>query len=391
MADKKVYTESEVRSMLHKTVDAMLDGYLDNGIAGDPQEETRMSDRIKQRAVINGKTFWITGYSSQDVLDRYLDLCYKEGVATPSFEQSDEVPLFGEYLDTFVRTYKQGQQSLTAVNRDRIIRNHIAPKFGEVPVNKITVPMIQKWLNELAETYAKETILKIVHTMNPALDAAVEDGYLTCNPLRSPRIKIGGKDTVGHKAIPSFKMEAVRNGLRFLNDRERKMAALLSYTGMRFEEVLGLRWEDIDFERGWISIRRAVVHPKRNLPEVKCPKTKTSERDIPIPSTLKADLGRIETNGFVLRNSKGTPLSYTEARRSFDKIRKEFGLDGYSAHDFRDTCATEWREKGIPLDVIARMLGHAKTETTEKKYVTYRDTIYSSLRKALEPSKEPIV
>ena len=44
-------------------------------------------------------------------------------------------------------------------------------------------------------------------------------------------------------------------------------------------------------------------------------------------------------------------------------------------HDFRDTCATEWREAGIQLDVIARLLGHAKTETTEKKYVKYRDNL----------------
>lgn len=57
------------------------------------------------------------------------------------------------------------------------------------------------------------------------------------------------------------------------------------------------------------------------------------------------------------------------------KIRKIFGLGGYSAHDFRDTCATEWREAGMNLDLIARMLGHSKTETTEQRYVKYRDTM----------------
>ena len=47
------------------------------------------------------------------------------------------------------------------------------------------------------------------------------------------------------------------------------MAALLYCTGMRIEEVLGLRWEDIDTERGCIHIRRAVVHSGRNMPEIK--------------------------------------------------------------------------------------------------------------------------
>ena len=76
-------------------------------------------------------------------------------------------------------------------------------------------------------------------------------------------------------------------------------------------------------------------------------------------------------------------MSYTEARRVFDKIRRRFSIEDYSAHDFRDTCATEWREKGIPLDVIARMLGHSKTETTEKRYVKYRTEIMDEARKLM--------
>ena len=80
-----------------------------------------------------------------------------------------------------------------------------------------------------------------------------------------------------------------------------------------------------------------------------------------------------ETTGVSDKDPTGeTPLSYSEARRIFEKIRTRFDIKEYSAHDFRDTCATEWREKGIPLDVIARLLGHAKTETTERKYVKYR-------------------
>ena len=45
-----------------------------------------------------------------------------------------------------------------------------------------------------------------------------------------------------------------------------------------------------------------------------------------------------------------------------------------------DTCATEWREKGIPLDIIARLLGHSKTQTTEQRYVKYRDGAFENYR-----------
>ena len=78
--------------------------------------------------------------------------------------------------------------------------------------------------------------------------------------------------------------------------------------------------------------------------------------------------------------SHETPMSYTEARNAYNRVRDRFQLDGYSAHDFRDTCATVWRENGMPLDLIARLLGHAKTETTEGRYVKYREESLNNVR-----------
>ena len=106
---------------------------------------------------------------------------------------------------------------------------------------------------------------------------------------------------------------------------ERRMAALLYCTGMRIEEVLGLRWEDIDTERGCIHIRRAVVHPGRNMPEIKSTKSK-AERTIPLPRHLLDELSPKEETGFLLNSytdlSRETPLSYTEAVKSFKRIQK---------------------------------------------------------------------
>ncbi|MBR4249539.1 MAG: site-specific integrase, partial [Verrucomicrobia bacterium] len=181
------------------------------------------------------------------------------------------------------------------------------------------------------------------------------------------------------------KINAMKAALPSVEGRVRLMAALLLYTGMRFEEVLGLRWEDITDE--WITVSRAVVHPTRNLPVVKCPKTKTSERRIPLAEPLKELLTPKYKSGFILFSDRSpkrdSPLSYTEARRVFDKIRRQFGLEKYTAHDFRDTCATEWRENGMSLDLIARLLGHAKTETTERRYVKYRADIMTGAREMM--------
>ena len=164
------------------------------------------------------------------------------------------------------------------------------------------------------------------------------------------------------------------------------MAALLYCTGMRIEEVLGLRWEDIDTERGCIHIRRAVVHPGRNMPEIKSTKSK-AEQTIPLPRHLFDKLSPKEETGFLLNSytdlSRETPLSYTEAAKSFKRIQKQCGVEGYTAHDFRDPCATEWRESGISIDLIARLLGHKKTDVTEQ---IFKDEVWHQKMQKRKPS-----
>ena len=79
-----------------------------------------------------------------------------------------------------------------------------------------------------------------------------------------------------------------------------------------------------------------------------------------------------------------TPLNYTEAAKSFKRIQKQCGVEGYTAHDFRDTCATEWRESGISFDLIARLLGHQKTEVTEQRYVKYRPELFNEIKEKMD-------
>ncbi len=338
-----------------------------------------MPKRLREMITVNGKPRWVTGVNMQQLFDNYVQALVNEGIVIWN-DVDTETPLMKDYIRDFYDTYKQDQVETTIIARERIIKNHILPQFGERRIDSITTSECQAWFNALNKKYARETILKIKNVIYPVFEAAVEDRLIERNPLHSRFIKIGGKDTVPHKALPREKMQQIRLEASTLDRKEKLMVALLSYTGMRFEEVLGIRWDDIN--EGWITIQRAVVHPKRNAPLIKAPKTKTSNRIVPYKQELKDLIEDCRTTGYILASSKDptgeTPLSYTEARRVFEKIRTRFDIKDYSAHDFRDTCATEWRENGVPLDIIARLLGHAKTDTTERKYVKYRTDLLSA-------------
>jgi len=377
-----------VRLATQQAVSAVVN--LDNRIDVSSEREEEMS-RMKQQVTVNGVSRWITGASIQDMMNSYLELCLQQGIVAPAIASknncANNTPLLGRYIVNFNRIYKSKQESLTKASRKGITDNHIIPKWGEVPLDKIKTSDLQLWFNELEDKgYSHETLLKIKNNMSPVLDAAVEDGYITRNPFKSSRLKIGGKETIHHKAIPKERMEFIRSSIPFIeDDRQRNMITLLVNTGMRMEEVLGVKWEDFDLENGWIYVQRAVVHPSRNMPEVKIPKTAASKRKLPLTKTIKEQLGKIEKTGFILHGEKNDqPLTYTEARYCFNKLRKNLGFDGYTAHDFRDTCATEWREAGIPMDIIARLLGHSKSDTTENRYVKYRAEVFEGVRAVME-------
>ena len=345
-----------------------------------------MSKRIQQRVNINGETKWISGSTQQEIFEAYLAQAIKSGLVMATDTNTPPphtTPLFGNYLLHFIETYKSKQCSATVVNRMRIVQKHVLPRLGNMPIHQIGTADIQVWFDELCEQgYSRETILKIKNIISPAFDSAIEDDFIRKNPVKSKRLTINTQKGGHHKAIPPEKMMVVRNGIGLLPLRERRIVALLSYTGMRLEEVLGLRWEDLNCEEQTISIQRAVVHPKRHTPVIKPPKTQTSIRVIPLISQLVSLLSPMESTGFILGGDE--PLTYQQQKRSFDKIRAAFGLEAYSAHDFRDTCATEWQENGMSLENISRLLGHSSTTVTEKCYVKFRQKALTDARSVME-------
>lgn len=387
MENDRIYNRDEVINCLNQAIEMVE--HLDNDIFDRAKDVSKgdndMSKRIGQKVTVNGKEHWIHGYSVQELFDNYVNLMVREGLIE-WVDQDVDIPCFGDYVRTYYDTFKQEQESNTVINRERVLKNHILPQFGDKRIDRIKTMDIQKYFTELGRKYSRETILKIKNIMRPVFEAAVEDCLITRNPMSSSRLEIGGRETVHHRAISKEKMDEIKQTAESLPENEKILAGLLCYTGLRFEEILGLRWDDIS--DGWITIKRAVVHPTRNMPEVKSPKTKTSERRIPVAPELQKLLNNgLEKVGYLLASSKDrtceTPLSYTEARRLFDKIRYRFDIRDHTAHDFRDTCATEWREKGMPLDVIARILGHSKTETTEKRYVKYRTDILNKAKELM--------
>lgn len=156
----------------------------------------------------------------------------------------------------------------------------------------------------------------------------------------------------------------------------------LLYTGLRSGELLALRWEDIDFDNGIISVTKTLtlLHGEYSFT---APKTKSSERKIKAPPELVAllkahkiwqaeqrlALGAMwENSGQVFTNQKGGFYNRTTLNQQFKKVLKKNGLPDLHVHDLRHANASLLINAGLPAKVVSDHLGHHNTQTTLNTY-----------------------
>jgi integrase len=155
-------------------------------------------------------------------------------------------------------------------------------------------------------------------------------------------------------------------------------------TGLRPSEYFALKWEDVDFERGSLSVVRALERQPGGGWRLEETKTQSSRRVVKLlPSVLEAlaahrraqELLREragknwEEHGFVFANERGGPLDKQNlVHRHFKKILREAGLPAIRLYDLRHTAATLALQAGVPVKVVSEMLGHRSVAITLDVY-----------------------
>ena len=154
--------------------------------------------------------------------------------------------------------------------------------------------------------------------------------------------------------------------------------------GLRSEEVCGLKWEDIDFKNGTISIKRVLVYTKSTF-YFKDPKTKSSFRTISIPDTLLNKLKKLKTKhnklklegvlnlkgefeGLVCLKSNLEPMHSQRLYENFSDFCRNYNIRKIRMHDLRHTHATLLVLSGTDFKTISNRLGHEDIKITLNSY-----------------------
>ena len=174
-----------------------------------------------------------------------------------------------------------------------------------------------------------------------------------------------------------------------------------AFYGFRRGEVLGLKWDAIDFERGTISVIRTVttitVDGKQTEIEQQSAKTKSSLRTLPLIGSFREYFLQVkeaqelnkqvcgncynhEYDGFVFVDELGERMRANYLTSAFPKFLEDHGLRRMRFHDLRHSCASLLLANGVPLKHIQEWLGHSDFTTTANIYahLDYKSKITSA-------------
>ena len=153
-----------------------------------------------------------------------------------------------------------------------------------------------------------------------------------------------------------------------------KLGILLSYyTGLRIGEVCGLKWCDIDLNKGIFKVERTVqriyVNSSTKL-TIDTPKSKSSVREIPLPKFLIEILRNFKSDdsAFIL-SGKENPTDPRTLQYRFKSLLKKADLPSINYHSLRHMFATNCIALGFDVKTLSELLGHATVETTLNRYV----------------------
>ena len=318
---------------------------------------------------------------------RIFDFLPRENVLPPEMTKvAPEVKKtsFREYTRRWRSTYKQGKAANTEVFLDSK-QNILLRWFGEMNIEDIRPDDVQAFLNERASKYKRATVKADWAMLKEILSSAVNDDIISKNPAKDRRVHNPAEEGNGTKALTREQITAIQKAIPTLKDaNERCLIALLAYTSMRREEVLGLRWENVDFEERKLTICEAVVYPV-NAPVRKATKTRSSQREFPMSKALCELLRPFrQESGYVISGKGGKAISSVEYNRLWKSLSSHIELYGMTAINFRTTFATMAVASGVDIRTAQSLMGHSTPEMTLKVYTKEEESRLPAAVKQLE-------
>jgi integrase len=358
---------------------------------GDGGIDPRGPDTWRLRLRVQGRRITQTFHGSLSDARKELRRLLKSG-DDGTHVAPDKITL-GQRIDQWIAPGAPGRRQKRVGRRTlqryaELLRCHVVPALGTRPLQQIQPAEIDALYRRLDGKLAPRTLHHVHVVLGACLSTAVRKGLLITSPLdRAERVPSPGEADHG-MALDQEQLQVLLAGFR--GSVLFPIVAVAAFTGARRNEVLALRWSDLDVEKRTLRIERAVDQVHGQPLALKPPKTVRGVRTITIdddllallfaereqhlrivagvPDGMVVDLSLVKLPDAALMfpnpPGPGEDFSFTKLRNP-DNFTKEFvrkahklGFPGLRLHDLRGTHETLLLDAGVPVHVVAARCGH---------------------------------
>ena len=307
----------------------------------------------------------------------------REGVTTDSRQK------FQAYCDYVIGLKEQRGVKHSTIVRYKELTGRIYPQIGHIKLKELRADHLNDLYTLLGQEggskrggkLSPNTILKYHRLISTVLEQAVKEGLVPFNVAARATLP-----KAEHKDVNYFQPEqvaAIREALEREPMKWKTLVHLLLITGARRGEVLGLKWDKVDFEGNRIFICNNLLYRADVGIYESSPKTERSRRYVALPTETMQLLRRYrawqaeerlrlgeyyQDQGFVFAQDNGNPMHPDSVTNWLNKFSRRHDLPHINPHAFRHTMASMLYFNGVDSVSISKRLGHAQVSTTANIY-----------------------
>jgi len=249
---------------------------------------------------------------------------------------------YDEYARTNWRDYNKQKYFLAALGKH----------FGDTPLSQITSWQIEKWKADLRKTLKPNSVNRHITIIKHMFKKGIEWGMVKTNP------------TIGVKRFPEpesktrFLTEDELERLLLACKEQKRQPWLLPlvtlgvHTGMRRGELLGLRWNNVNLDRGLITLQQSKTLKIKAIPI----------NEAAMEALMWLDKHRYGDHVFMYHWQK--PIGKDNVQKSMDRVCSKAGIDDFTFHGTRHTFGSHLVMEGVDLVTVSKLMGHTNIKMT---------------------------
>ncbi len=283
----------------------------------------------------------------------------------------DAAVTLASYADHWLASLGGGVRSRTYDSYSSQLRLHVLPRLGRLPIGNVDVEDVLALIEDLRVAgYTGWTIRTVLTPLSRLLNHAVRRRVIAVSPFsRLDRMERPAVWIAEQKILTRTDIGRLLSGAP---PRFRTLLATAVFTGLRQGELLGLTWEELDFEGGLVRVRKSL--DRQGIRQQ--PKTRHALRDVVLMPALSRALERHRersqfagASDYVFSSQRGTPLHWRNvAPRALQPALKNASLPHLRWHDLRHTFASLLIAEGANIVYVSRQLGHGSSDITLRCY-----------------------